>query len=99
MAEESPYTYLDKTYLEGQLLATQTVLATLLNVHVFHREDAPTGIDIAQALSRVGIKISAELQSPAREGFQETMRWFDVGLTSGSHFSDTTPEPMDKDAH
>ena len=83
---QDEYTYLDKSHLEGQLLATQTVLALLLNAHVHHGGEVPNGSVITEAFRRQWHKISDELTPPAWNGFNETMKWFDVGLAGGSPF-------------
>ena len=87
MTEESPYTYLDRTYLEGQLLATQTVLNLLLKAHVFHSDKMPSGTEVSDEVEQAWRKITDELRSPAQDGFHDTMRWFDMNLAGGSPFS------------
>ncbi len=75
------------SFLAGRLRAIQTLLMLLVDIRIFHGEDKVSSEEFMAAWNRADKVISdMDLTGAARNGFDETMKWFDKGLSAGSPF-------------
>lgn len=73
------------SFLAGRLPALQTILMLFLDVQVFHSGNPPSRDEFMQAWGLISeIVPDKDLTGDARDGFNETMRWFNKGLAGAS---------------